>query len=204
MGQSCTKTICHAFTEDSSETATSNARKEWSDPVVYDLMRKSISASTSDGYQSSRSNKRRRGQSHLLFKHNKPPQNAIGGLLQPETSSMIHPTRLIVRRRSSPEHTSSENHIYAIRYPDDPHQSLKNKQITSTVTAMRQEQCPARSKSLVTSPVLPPVPILEGAEVFQTGAMASTPRQKGRSALLECVAGKEPILLGMYTCELKT
>jgi hypothetical protein len=168
MGQSCSKTLCHVTTE-SSETGNDIVHTECPDPAIYDLMKRSISLSEETPHKYIRNpNNRPRGQGHLLFRHNRSPNTIAGGLLQPESTSVTHPTRLLVRRPNPRE----ENHIYAIRYPET------GNQINQTIAPTRQEQCPPRNQPLLTTTLLPPVP-KEGTDVF-VGTMGSTPQQQGK------------------------
>jgi hypothetical protein len=158
MGQHCSKP-CHTVQESDPD-----ARVESPDPVMYDLMRKSIVATSKPG------KRRPVGQQHLLYKHAKPGA-PLQGLLQPDPMPKC-PTRLLIRRRSlRVAEEGGGTHIYAIRYPSEE-ETNNNSTNASTEQAPRQEQCPPRKAA-------PAMPLLLDGDIFTAAAMASIPRQQG-------------------------
>jgi hypothetical protein len=155
MGQNCS-TVCGHVEADSVELSQTDSP----DPVIYDLMRKSILATTppkSSSSSSHHSNKQRRpsGQHHLLYKNtpktatsksgNNNNNNSPSFWMPPEVPVPGCPTRLLIRRRSlRVVEEGGGTHIYAIRYPEDTKDAIVAEQAAQVATSSRQEQCPPK------------------------------------------------------------
>ena len=169
MGQTCTKSC---FVEQ--DSVEGGARLDSPDPVMYDLMRKSISATSKGGGK-----RRPTGQHHLLYKNTKTPAPTPQLLSLPvPQEGPVCPTRLLIRRRSMRVvEEGGGTHIYAIRYPEDTANPKVEEQAAIGQPSSRQEQCPPR-KSPATTATQPALPVADG-DVFTAAAMASIPRQTG-------------------------
>lgn len=164
MGLACS-TPCRQVDHDALELSRPNS----TDPVMYDIMRKSIKATATSDYRERPSAKeggvsqqKQIGQHHLLFRNSKmdlttdetysrsattyeAPSTSEESWL-PEDTPRYCPTRLLIRRRSI---RSAEEgigtHIYAIRYPEDAaEEALSEQAAPRPESAHKQEQYPAK------------------------------------------------------------
>jgi len=158
MGQSCSTVYWCVWAENR------RATKAPIDPTMYDLMKKSIAATTPQ------LKRQHSGQHHLLYKN----QRASEAEFPPDLPKTNCPTRLI-RRRSLKVMEGGEGgtHIYAIRDPENADEEDLAEEATLVAPATRQEQCPPREFSIP-----PPMHVLDGADVFVNSVMASNPRQE--------------------------
>ena len=162
MGQSCSST-CRNVEPDTGEMS----RGDSPDPVMYDLMRKSIQATTSaeiNNYKAAR--RKSPGQNHLLYRNSKiesgvaplslgssdlssapswTANEADLGQWLPSDTPVTCPTRLLIRRRSlRVVEEGAGTHIYAIRYPEDTPDKVISEQAATRPESARQEQCPPK------------------------------------------------------------
>ncbi len=147
------------------------SRTDSPDPVMYDLMRKSIQATTTaeaNHYKVAR--RKIPGQNHLLYRNCKAenvgtPLTAAGAIADPSSvtpffdasemdsgqwlpsdTPIVCPTRLLIRRRSlRVVEEGGGTHIYAIRYPEDTPDRVISEQATPRSESARQEQCPPKN-----------------------------------------------------------
>ena len=162
MGQSCSST-CRNVEPD----AGGMSRADSPDPVMYDLMRKSIQATTSAETNHYRAARRKSpGQNHLLYRNSKIESGvaplSLGssdlssspswianetdlGQWLPSDTPVACPTRLLIRRRSlRVVEEGAGTHIYAIRYPEDTPDKVISEHTTTRPESARQEQCPPK------------------------------------------------------------
>jgi hypothetical protein len=158
---------------------------------MYDLMRKSIAATSPKPTTSSK--RRPPGQQHLLYKNQKQPPEQQQQQQQQQAVEQEQapfgggpcikcPTRLLIRRRSlKMVEEGGGTHIYAIRYPEDTKEQVVSEQATSVASLATQEQCPPRRGTTpgASNNSNKPLPVVEGTDVFCNPAMASIPRQEG-------------------------
>ena len=164
MGASCSK--CGVL-EPVDPTTTRSSRQDSPDPAIYDLMRRSVSLSSSAFSENP-------GQHHLLFKQQKKDKPADA---KTPTETHLPPTRLLVRRHT-PRHYEeglSGTHIYAVRYPTDQPLSVQKE--------MAQEQAQPKSKRRVVQEEYEIPEIKDGEPVdalFRPSAMAVRPKQTSK------------------------
>lgn len=140
---------------DSTAVDEQNLRAEAVDPIMYDLCRKSLHMTLRDEAAAAvaapaavKEGQEKEiaapyvGQHHLLYKHQKDPEETVD--TTPTTSP--YTTRLIVRRRpvGQVEEGAHGTHLYAIRYPPDDAGGSKNRLApnASDGSFQMQEQCP--------------------------------------------------------------
>jgi len=148
-------------------------REDSPDPVMYDVMRKSLQVTTEAIRKRNAS-----GQHHLLYK-NQSKQSSSGSGSSP--GSIIAapspcPTRLVVRRGSM-RNDDEGKHIYAIRYPEDIKDLFVSEQAMATTPTFAQEQCPPRGQSAIRSNAKKELPKIEG-ETFARENLQQNPVQK--------------------------
>jgi hypothetical protein len=164
MGGTCSKS-CQGVESDGHGLG----RADSPDPIMYDLMHKSIQATTArlDSTETTDKNtttmaattitkRKSAGQHHLLFRNaksdgvivaaNKPLMDGAAWL--PEDTPIPCPTRLLIRRRSPrvPDE-SVGTHIYAIRYPEGIANNVISEQAAPRPESARQEQYPTKNCS---------------------------------------------------------
>lgn len=140
MGQTCsTCTSVHMGRELS--------REDSADPAMYDIMRKSILATTVQKPKRSPS-----GQHHLMYKNQYKHSTSTTTSAERNTtaSPAFCPTRLVVRRNSM-RNDGEGVHIYAVRYPEDVKDLLVLEQAMPMTPASKQEQCPPRKTTANTA-----------------------------------------------------
>ena len=169
MGQNCSSlSICRHVEPETGEMS----RTDSPDPVMYDLMRKSIQATTgtstveANNYKVAR--RKSPGQNHLLYRNANKMESGVAplslassdlssapsswsvsetdmGQWLPSDIPVACPTRLLIRRRSlRVVEEGAGTHIYAIRYPEDTPDKVISEQATTRPESARQEQCPPK------------------------------------------------------------
>ena len=163
MGQTCSST-CRNVEPETCEMS----RTDSPDPVMYDLMRKSIQATTTtetNNYKVAR--RKSPGQNHLLYRNSKiesgvaplslcssdlssSPSLSASDTIDisqwlPSDTPVACPTRLLIRRRSlRVVEEGAGTHIYAIRYPEDTPDKVISEHAATRPESARQEQCPPK------------------------------------------------------------
>ncbi|CAJ1954662.1 unnamed protein product [Cylindrotheca closterium] len=168
MGQSCSscKSVQHGY---------EFKREDSPDPVMYDVMRKSLEVTTETIRK-----RNAIGQHHLLYKNLSKQSSPVAGSSPGSTMSAPAscPTRLVVRRGSM-RNDEEGKHIYAIRYPEDIKDLFVSEQAMATTPTFGQEQCPPRRPmhAAIRPSAKKELPKIEG-ETFARENLQQNPVQK--------------------------